>query len=222
MKDDIVHLLSLVALLISTAGFKNELSSIKLGDTDFTLFTVFIIASVLFGGLLYLHLLLNGTQLLRQAWREKTRAWVLIVLRFIFVAMLTLIPLGVVFISASNWLVSEQCSQEYVSNSYLDPLGLDYDPSTSQTETVCRTPLMGYVVPTIATIAFPLVLFIYLYNSEKEFRKLSSKAKQLSSEITNLRIMQAMSSNLEKNEILEIQIKSLLEEFAKEKINTDE
>jgi len=217
MKDDLVHLLSLVALLISTAGFKSELTSIKLGDTDFTLFTVFCIASLIFGALLYVHLLISGGSLFRQAWREKKKVWLVVILRFIFVAMLTIIPLGAIYIGTSNWLYTEQCSHVFVNGDVFDPFALSYDVSDINAQKlVCQAPLFGYIIPGIVTILIPVIVWYFALRSEKKYLKLSAEARRITAEIASLQITQAISSDLEKNRKIRSQIEYLRKKLAAE------
>ncbi len=213
-KDDQTNLIALVALFISTAGFRQELTGFRLGITNFTLFTVFAMASILFGILLYFHLLLNAWHLLVSSWRAKQRIKSLITLRLLFIFMLTIIPFSTIFIASSNWLMGATCE----TTTYDSFLEFPPRKDVSKT-TVCTSNFFGVILPAVLSITFVALLWWLVSRRDREWNKLAPELKDIRMQIAEFRMIQAMSSNPQTIDSIQKAIDKLEAEFKSKKKN---
>lgn len=206
VKEDQTNLIALVALLVSTAGFKEELSSLRLGTTSFTMFDVFLIATVAFGCLLYFHLLINSYVLFLKALRTKKKMLYLIILRALALLVLIIIPISSVYIASSNWLTTEVCKEGV----FIDELLIESEPKN---RIVCQTPLLSTILPLTASILIPGIVFWFVNRREQEFNRLSPEQKNIMMSIQEYRIIQAVSSDIAQINNIQLKIDELEKQY---------
>jgi len=206
MQEDQTNLIMLVALLVSTAGFKEQLISVRLGTSNFTLFDAFLIATIAFGCLLYIHLLINSFLLLLKALKDKKKRIYLIILRLLSVLILVIIPMSAVYISSSNWLTTEICTEGVYSDDFL----LSSEPKAQK---VCQTPLLSTVLPLFISLGVTIPLFAFVNKRERDYKNLSAEQKNIMMQIQEYRLFQATSSNLERINYLQSEIDRLEKQY---------
>lgn len=211
LKEDQTNLIALVALLISTAGFKEELMRVRLGSTSFTLFTVFVVASIAFGLLLYIHLLLNARLLLLKAWRAKRKLKSVVLLRLLFILILTIIPFFTLFIVSSNWFTRTTCTTTKSSESIFGsfPTG----GVGIGTSTVCRNNFIEVILPLMVSLLGVSLIWWLVSRKDRKWNKLDPELKTIKIQISEYRILQSMSSSTQAIDTLQKKINKLEAEF---------
>lgn len=215
MEDDQKNLLALVALLVSTAGFKQELSAIKLGGTSISLLNIFILAIFIFAGLLYAHLLLNGYLSLRRALTEKPKLFLKVIMKVIFFLALIIIPVGTIVLGSLNWVSSVRCQDVSTSN----PFG-GFPPQSEEphTQRVCQSRFIQSVLPLSVALFTVGSAAVFIYLNERKYRNMDPALRELLFAIQELRTIQAIRPDIEEN--IEEKIKDLQREYRRKSRDT--
>lgn len=177
VKSESTNLVALVAMLLSAAVFKSELSRMKLVNTDVSVLSILVFAICIFSFILYVQLLQESYLSLRILLAESKKSLINICIKgAYFIALLALLlgPLTIIMInSATCYTIDTRQPDPFSPFSTYNPDG--------EIKRVCQNLLVGFTpfVGAAAAVGFTVLMAVRVERQYRSFDESYERVKDL-------------------------------------------